>query len=88
MQKKRSPNRPMTPIAPTTPPTMAPVLDEDEDVDGLTEAGMVVNVDTSLVTMTVEPTAFVEVIVIGTWVEIVDMEVVVGVVDVEISLVS
>ena len=52
----------MTPIAPTTPPTMAPVLDEDEDVDGLTEAGMVVNVDTSLVTMTVEPTAFVELV--------------------------
>lgn len=63
MQKARSPKRPMTAIAPTTPPTMGPVL--DEVVEALMVAGTVVYVDTSLVRVTVDPIAFVELVVAG-----------------------
>jgi hypothetical protein len=63
MQKARSPKRPITAIAPTMPPTMGPVL--DEVVEALTGAGTVVYVDTSLVRVTVDPIAFVELVGAG-----------------------
>lgn len=45
------------------PPTMGPVL--DEVVEALTGAGTVVYVDTSLVRVTVDPIAFVELVGAG-----------------------